>query len=101
MGRITEATLRPISDVHAAILDGGWDGELASLGHALSIRRKKLYRPGTKVRLVGTRNPSIDGAEGVVIRPNAKTIQVGVGAKGQFGYEQEYNVPTTMLEVLA
>lgn len=100
--RITEASLRSISDVHAAILDGGWDGELESLGYALAFRKKTMFRPGTKVRLVGTSNVQIDGKIGVVLKVNPKRISVGLGEKQSWGgYEAEYNVPLRMLEVVS
>lgn len=101
MARVTEGSLRDISDLHAAILDGGWDGELSSLEHAIAIRKKMMFRPGTKVRLVGTRNVEIDGQTGTVIKVNPKRISVGLGERGQFGYEREFNVPVAMLEIVS
>lgn len=102
MARITEEYLRQQGPVYAAILDGEYDGRrLEDLEHAISTRKKMMFRPGTKVRLVGTKNVEIDGKIGTVIKPGPKRISVGLGEKNQFGYEAQYNVPVAMLEVVS
>ena len=106
MSRITKESLSAISDVHRAILEGGWDGEIESLQHALALRKKIMFRPGTKVRLHGTSNVTIDGKEGVVIRVHSTRISVGLGEAttdrwGTTYADGQYNVPPRMLEVIA
>lgn len=95
MGR----TLAP-SPLAQEILKGDHDAELEQIDLAIRNRKRMMFRPGSKVRLVGTRNPTIDGQIGTVIKVNPKRISVGLGEKGQFGYEQEYLVPVGMLEAV-
>jgi hypothetical protein len=103
MARITEASLLAQNNpILTAILTGECSGALLEdIDHAMSIYKKKTFRPNTKVRLVGTRNPEIDGKIGVVIRANPKKIAVGLGEKQDWGgYEQEFGVPVRMLELV-
>lgn len=103
MARITAESLRKKNPVFASILDGDFDGAgLEDLVHAIAIRKKTMFRPGTKVRAVGTKNPEIDGKVGVVLKVNATRISVGLGEKQPWGgYEDEYGFPPRMLEVVA
>ena len=101
MARVTAASLVAKNPVYEAILRGDFDGEgLEDLEHAVSIRRKTMFRPGTKVRLVGTRNPELEGREGVIVKVNPKRITVGLGERDAFGYEDEVLAPSRMLEVV-
>jgi hypothetical protein len=92
--------LKDTCDTAAAILDGSLDGDLEWIEQAIRARRKAMFRVGSRVRLHGTRNPNMEGKEGVVMRVNAKRVTVGIGTRDQFGYENELLVPTTMLEVI-
>lgn len=88
------------------IMDGELDADLTYILEACAARKKNMYRKGTKIRLVGTKNVSLDGKEGVVTKVNAKTVSVGIGAPStEFGMtyypDGEYNVPLSMLEVIA
>lgn len=101
MARITSASLSTKHPVLKEILDGEFDGELMEcLEHAIALRKKSMFRPGTKVKLVGTSNVELEGQIGEVIRVGPKRISVGLGVKDQFGYPQQYNVPVRMLEVV-
>lgn len=94
---------RPLSEVSplvADILNGDHDDILDYIDQAVQARKKRMYRPGAKVRLVGTRNAEIDGQIGTVVKVNAKRITVGLGEKSEWGYEREYLVPISMLEVV-
>lgn len=59
-----------------------------------------MFRPGLRVRLVGTRNPELDGQVGTVVKVNPKRVTVGLGERDRFGFEREYNVPASMLELV-
>jgi hypothetical protein len=101
MARITADSLRSQHPFLAAILDGDFDGAMMeNVEHAIAIRKRTMFRPGTKVRLVGTKNVEIDGKVGTVIRVGPKRISVGLGEKDAFGYPDSYNVPPRMLEVI-
>lgn len=97
--------LRDMNEMSRQIIDGEVDEHLESIAQAVQARKRMIFRPGTRVRLHGTRNVELDGAEGVVMKVNAKRITVGIGEYrdygfGNGGYEKEYNVPTDMLTVL-
>lgn len=73
--------LRDISPLHAAILDGEYDSDLASLNQTINARLKLTmrmsFRPGSRVRVVD--DPAagnLAGVEGTVIRVNKTTISV-------------------------
>jgi len=93
-----------------AIFDGEHDDELAGILAAAQARQKNRFRKGTRVRVVGTKNPRTDGKVGVVLKVNPKTIQVGVGnvsfaewdTEKQFpDYEGgEWNMSSSFLEVV-
>jgi hypothetical protein len=96
--------------IAAEILEGKHDENLSYILEAVAARRKMMFRKGAKVRLVGTKNPELEGKEGVVLKINPKRIGVGVG---EISYEEwdtrrefpswsggEFNVPPQMLEVL-
>jgi hypothetical protein len=83
-----------------AIVAGEHDADLDQIDLAIRNRKRRMFRPGTKVRLHGTRNASIDGMTGVILKVNAKRMTVGLGEKDQFGYEKEFLIPASMLEVI-
>lgn len=80
-----------------AILDGEHDADLRYIADACRVRLKMRWRPGMRVTLTGTRNVELEGAHGVVVKVNQKSVVVGTGEKGEWGYEREYNVPPEML----
>lgn len=86
-----------------AICDGEHDDELDYILSAVQYRMKTRFRKGTRVRLTGTRNVGLEGKEGTVLKVNPKRISVGLGAKNEWGgYDDgEYNVPPSMLEIIA
>lgn len=93
------ARKRLISDspIGKSIMEGEYDADLDTILAAVAYRKKVMFRPGSKVRLSGTRNTEIDGQIGTVIKVNAKRISVGLGEKSEWGYEQEFLVPASML----
>lgn len=94
MGR----TLAPSTIAHA-IERGEHDGELEQIEMAIARRKHAMFRRGSKVKLVGlTKFPDLEGQIGTVVKVNSKRITVGLGAKGDFGYERELLVPVGMLE---
>lgn len=97
--------LRDTCEIAAAILDGKHDADLGHIVEAAQARKKMMYRKGAKVKLVGTKNPTLDGKVGTVLKVNATRISVGVGTPttDQFGTtwsDGEYNVPPAMLEIV-
>ena len=75
------ALLRDISPLHAAILDGEYDSDLASLNQTINARLKLTmrmsFRPGSRIRVID--DPAagnLAGIEGTVIRVNNKTVSV-------------------------
>lgn len=97
--------LRDTCEIAAKIIDGDYDGDLAYIAQAVQARKKTMYRKGSKVKLVGTRNVEIDGKVGTVLKVNATRVTVGLGepTTDQFGTtwsEGEFNVPPAMLEVV-
>lgn len=92
-------TLAP-STVADAILAGDHDAELEQIDMAIRNRKRRMFRPGALVKLTGTRNPTIDGKIGTVIKVNPKRVSVGLGEKGPYGYDHEYLVPVGMLELV-
>jgi hypothetical protein len=82
------------------IMEGKHDAHLNTIADACNKRLKAMFRKGQQVRLTGTRNVELEGQVGVVLKVNPKRITVGLGERGQFGYESEYNVPPHMLEVV-
>jgi chaperone required for assembly of F1-ATPase len=69
--------LRDVDPIVAAVLDGQHDAILDSIEQAVRHRRKAAApRIGTRVRLVGTRNPRLEGKEGEVVKVNAKRLSI-------------------------
>jgi hypothetical protein len=84
------------------ILDGKHDENLDQIDQAVKYRKKSMFRAGAKFKLVGTKNPELDGQIATVIRVNTKRIAVGVGEQTEeYGFKTwsvgEYNVPAHML----
>lgn len=100
--------LKDTCEIAAEIIDGKHDDDLDYIAQAVKARIKMRFRKGDRVKLVGTRNPEIDGKVGTVLKVNAKTVSVGVGdvkheewdeAKRYPFYDGgEFNVPLAMLE---
>lgn len=93
--------LKDTCETARAIIDGELDADLDYIAQAIRARQKSRFRPGARVRLVGTHNVTLEGVEGVVEKVNTKTITVGVGARDRFGYERSFNVPPSMLETVS
>lgn len=101
MARITPASLSAKHPFLAGIIAGEFDGELMEdIQHAIALRKKAQFRPGTKVRLTGTTNVELEGKIGEVIKVGPARIKVGLGEKDQFGHTDIYNIPPRMLEVV-
>lgn len=62
-----------------SIFDGEHDDQLAEILAAAQARQKNRFRKGQRVRIDGTGQATINGAEGVILKTNTKTISVGVG----------------------
>lgn len=127
MSRIYEKDIRAKNNpVLNQILDGDLDELLQDIEHAMYFRKRNRFRKGSQVRLVNTRNPSLDGQVGTILKINAKTITVRVGGDPAFKHAtereldamdmdtlkayldssearqgREYNVPQAMLEPVA
>lgn len=103
MARITADSLAAKNPVFEAILRGDFDGEgLEDLQHAVSIRKKTMFRKGTKVRVTpAVGDGALVGREGFVTKVNSTRISVGFGQRDGFGYPEEYGFPPRMLEVVA
>jgi hypothetical protein len=94
----------------AEILNGDHDDILDAITQACKHRVKSRYRKGMTVRLVGTKNATLEGKEARVLKVNTKTVSVGVG---EVRYEEwdtrracpyyeggEYNVSPSLLEAV-
>lgn len=102
---MTRQLLRDSCELAARILDGEYDTDLDYIEQAARARAKRVaaesgIRVGARVRLINTRNPELEGAEGVVVKRNPKTYVVGLGERDQFGYPREFNVPRQLLEAV-
>lgn len=86
--------LRDTCALAAAIEDGEHDADLDFIHQAVQARRKRLFRYGARVRLVGTRSVELDGQVGTVLKVNARKVTV------RLDDQREYNVPTGMLELV-
>jgi hypothetical protein len=86
--------LRDTCALAAAIEDGEHDADLDYIHQAVQQRRKRLFRYGSRVRLVGTRSIELDGQEGTVLKVNSRKVSV------RLDDGREYNVPTGMLETV-
>lgn len=75
-----------------AILAGNHDAELDRIDRAVRRRKQMMFRPGTRVRVIGG---SIDGEEGVVTKVNLKRISVNLDSG------RGYLIPINMLEVIS
>lgn len=95
--------IKDTCETAARIMAGDLDGDLDWILQAVAARKKNLFRKGARVRLEGTKNPSYEGREGVIVKVNAKTITVGIGDfDRQWGvYESELNAPPSMVKVLS
>ena len=90
------------SDLVNAIIAGEHDADLDMIQQAAKYRLKNLWRPRMRVVVHGTKNPSLDGKEAVIIKVNQKSISIGVGAAttDQWGTEYEggqWNVSPALL----
>lgn len=83
-----------ITSLEAQIVDGQHDDELGRIERAIATRKRRMFRPGTKVALVDPGNPE-DGMEGSVIKVNVKRITC------RFSNGRSYHVPVSMLRVLS
>lgn len=95
--------LKDTCDIAREILDGKHDADLANIRHACDARLKRQWMKGMRIRLVGTRNAHIEGAEGVILKVNQKSVTVGLGTAetSQWGttYSQgEFNVSPGLLQ---
>ena len=82
---------------------GDHDEQLDTIRQAVASRVKGMWRKGMRVKLTGTKNPTLEGAVGVIVKVNQKSISVGVGdaTTDQWGTTYsggEYNVPPAMLQ---
>lgn len=96
MGR----TLAP-SSVASAIERGQHDAELEQIDVAIKRRKRAMFRPGSRVRLVGlTKFPQYERKIGTVVKVNPTRVTVGIGDNDPvLGYERELLVPVGMLEL--
>lgn len=94
---------QPYPEVVQAIMRGDYDADLSMIQSAAAARIKNMWRRGTQVRLVGTKNVELEGKTGVITKVNQKSISVGLGAvtHDQWGTtyaDGEYNVSPGLLE---
>ena len=97
--------LKDTCETARAIMAGELDSDLEMIRQAVAARQKARFRKGARVKLVGTKNPEIDGKEGVILKVNARTVSVGLGEKevtdwGTFYKDGEFNCPPAMVEVI-
>ncbi len=92
--------LKDTCETAARIMAGELDGDLGFIAQAVQARKQRMFRKGARVRLVGTRNPSLEGAEGRIIKVNQRTITVGVWSD-ELGFEREFNVDPPLLELVS
>jgi hypothetical protein len=95
-------TKQAYSPIVQAIIDGTHDEELTEIQRVAAWRLKNLWRPRMRVRLEGTKNPELEGKEGVITKVNQKTISVGLGkaTTDQWGTSYEFgdwNVSPSLL----
>ncbi len=89
-------------EVVQAIIRGDYDEHLDWIQQAAKHRVKNLWRPRMRIRVEGTKNPDLEGKEGVILKVNQKTISVGLGeaTTDQWGttYESgEWNMSPNLL----
>lgn len=102
--------IRDTCALAAEIMDGHHDDNLDFISQAVQARKRNMFRPGAQVRLVGTRNPKLEGQLGTVIKCNPRTVVVGVGVgvrcepTAATGYRDwsvgEFNVSPSLLELV-
>ena len=92
--------LRDTCALAAEIIDGAHDGELDWIAQSVAARKKRLFRPGVQVRIVGSKSIDLDGQIATVIKANARTISIGLGERDQWGHAKEYNVDAGLLQVV-
>jgi hypothetical protein len=80
------------NQVVAAILDGEFDGSLDQIDRAIRRRKQQQFRPGTRVRVTGSK---VQG-EGTVLKVNLKRVSVQMDNDGR-----DWLIPASMLEVLS
>lgn len=95
-------TTKPYPPIVQAIMDGEHDEILGFIASACAARTKNMWRKGMRIRLEGTKNPTLDGQEGVIVKVNSKTVSVGIGeaTTDQWGTSYalgEYNVTPNYL----
>jgi hypothetical protein len=92
--------LRDTSETARQIMDGELDDQLEMLQQAIAARRHNLYKPGSRVRAIGVKNADLAGQIGTIIKVNPKRITVGFGEQTEWGFEREFNMPLSMLEIV-
>jgi transcription antitermination factor NusG len=75
-----------------AILAGDHDADLDRIDRAIRSRKQRMFRPGTRVRVIDGRTA---GEEGIVTKVNLKRISV------QLDNGSGWLVPVQMLEVIS
>lgn len=84
-----------VGGIALAIVSGEHDESLSDIQAACKQRIRRLFRAGQRIELTGTRNVTLEGAKGVILKTNVKTITV------RLDDEREYNVPPSMLKAVA
>lgn len=75
-----------------AIYNGEHDDELYEIIAAASARQKNRFRKGSRVTVHGS-DAIPEGAEGVVLKVNSKTISVGIGEKSYESWDANREFP--------
>lgn len=101
-GRRIHPSWANAGEIALAIMRGDHDEYLSQIQSAAAARVKGMWRKGTRVNIVGSKNADLAGVVGVILKVNQKTITVGFGepTTDQWGttYSHgEYNVPPAML----
>lgn len=82
------------------IRSGSHDEFLEQIDLAVRYRKRAMFRPGSRVKVVNCSNPEIDGQVGTVVKVNVKRITVGFGEKNPWGFDKSYLMPVRMLETV-
>jgi hypothetical protein len=90
-------------EVVRQIMEGEHDDTLDLIQSAAKARIKNMWRKQMRIRVHGSKNPDLEGVEGVITKVNVKTITVGLGDAEvtQFGtiYSKgEWNMSPGLLE---
>lgn len=83
-----------VGGIAEAIVNGEHDADLEVIQLACKNRMKRMFRARQRVRLTGTGNVELEGAEGTIEKVNEKSVSVYVDGRGS------YRVPPRMLEVV-